>query len=156
MEYFCQQVEGWSNFKDIYDRGLREAPTHAVVVGTADDLRSHALLDFPPHAASFVGRLEPRQTAELIAGSGPVVGNDSGLAYAVGTPTVILFGPTPDRTLGPMPHALVFRAGLEGEPCWFDRRFEPSAQRIKCLRGLDSGHAAAEAALLFPVLEAHA
>ncbi|HEY3835436.1 MAG TPA: glycosyltransferase family 9 protein [Bryobacteraceae bacterium] len=112
------------------------------VVGTADDLYTAdgASLAFPPQVRNFVGKLSLRQTAELIAGAALVVANDTGLAYvaaAVGTPTVILFGPTPDRSLGPLPaHVTSLRHGLPCEPCWFGSRFGPCNRRIDCLRSL--------------------
>jgi ADP-heptose:LPS heptosyltransferase len=66
-----------------------------------------------------------------------VVGNDSGLSHmaaAVGTPTVMLFGPTSHLSLGQLPpHVKVLRTGLECEPCWFRARFQACAAQIHCL-----------------------
>jgi ADP-heptose:LPS heptosyltransferase len=113
-----------------------------VVVGTVDDLRQSdgARLKFPAHVRSFVGKLSLRETAELMAAAGVVVGNDSGLSHiaaAVGTPTVMLFGPTPDASLGPMPqNVIVLRAGLPCEPCWFQDRFRACGRKIECLSRL--------------------
>jgi ADP-heptose:LPS heptosyltransferase len=115
------------------------------VVGTADDLRRRdgVPLHFPPHVRSLVGRLELRRLAELLAGCGTVVANDSGighLAAALGCPTFLIFGPTPDRTLGRLgPNVTILRAGLACEPCWFGDRFGSCAGRIACLAGLDPG-----------------
>jgi len=112
------------------------------VVGTTDDLQRHDKmpLRFTAHVKTFVDRLTLRETAELIASAGAVVANDTGLAYvsaAVGTPTLILFGPTPDVTLGRLPaNVRVLRTGLTCEPCWFGRRFQTCAGRIDCLRRL--------------------
>ena len=112
------------------------------VVGTTDDLQRHdkTPLRFGPHVKTFVDRLTLRETAELIASAGAVVANDTGLAYvsaAVGTPTLILFGPTPDAALGRLPaNVRVIRTGLNCEPCWFGRRFQECARRIDCLRQL--------------------
>jgi ADP-heptose:LPS heptosyltransferase len=121
---------------------LAEALPDVAVVGTADDLRQsdRTLLKFPSHARSFVDRLTLRQTAELMASAGVVVGNDSGLSHvaaAVGTPCVMIFGPTPHQVLGELPpHVTVVRRGLECEPCWFRSRFRACARRIDCLREL--------------------
>jgi ADP-heptose:LPS heptosyltransferase len=110
------------------------------VVGTADDLRSYdgRPLQFGSHVKTFVGRLSLRETAELLASAGTVVANDTGLAYvsaAVGTPTLILFGPTPHLTLGRLPpNVCVLRSGLTCEPCWFSHRFYTCAGRIDCLQ----------------------
>ena len=114
----------------------------AAMVGTADDCfyADGVKLSLPPHVHNFAGRLPLRQTAELLASASLVVANDTGLAYvaaAVGTPTVILFGPTPDRSLGPLPaHVTVLRSGLACEPCWFGARFAACNCRIDCLRDL--------------------
>jgi hypothetical protein len=125
-----------------YFAELAAAFSDVVVVGTPDDLRQHnnALMNFPPHVRSLVGQLSLRETAETMAAAGVVVGNDSGLSHvaaAVGTPTVMLFGPTPHASLGPMPqNAKVLRAGLPCEPCWFRNRFQACAGRIDCLASL--------------------
>lgn len=127
----------WPHFPALAGRFERIA-----VIGTADDLVSadSGTLSFPSHARVLAGKLSLRQTAEFIASAGVVVANDSGLGHvsiAVGTPTVMLFGPTPDRSLGPFPpHAVVLRSGLPCEPCWFGRRFEACARRIDCLQEL--------------------
>lgn len=129
------------------------------VVGTADDLAQSARgpLVFPPLAHNFIGRLSLRETAELMAGAGLVIANDRGLAHvaaAIGVPTMILFGPTPDRTLGPMPpNVTVLRSGLPCEPCWFGRRFEKCRKNIDCLRNLDPGHVASMALRLTQPVE---
>ncbi len=113
-----------------------------VAVGTSNDLRDAEgnALRFPPHVRSLVDQLTLRETAEAMAAAGAVVGNDSGLSHvagALGTPTLILFGPTPDKTLGPLPaNVRVMRAGLDCEPCWFGRKFAQCDKRIDCLRQL--------------------
>jgi heptosyltransferase I len=70
-----------------------------------------------------------------------VVANDSGLAHvaaAVGTPTLMIFGPTPHATLSRLPsNVKVLRAGLPCEPCWFGgARFRACDRRIECLGAL--------------------
>ena len=119
---------------------LAELLPEVAVVGTADDLfdADGKPVCFPAHIQNLVDRLSLRETAEAIAGAGLVVANDTGLAWvaaAVGTPTVVIFGPTPDRSLGPLPpHVRVVRSGLECEPCWFTARFEQCGRSIDCLR----------------------
>lgn len=120
------------------------------VVGTADDLRRRdgSGFAFPSHVRSFAGKLSLRETAELLAAAGAFAGNDSGLSHiaaAVGTPAVMLFGPTPHVSLGPLPpNVRVLRRGLACEPCWFRERFRACARRIECLAGLDVQTVAAE------------
>lgn len=125
----------WPYFSQLAER-FRDV----VVVGTIEDLydSDKQLLLFPGHARSFIGSLTLRETAELLASAGVVVGNDSGLSHlaaATGTSTVMVFGPTPHQTLGRFPpNVTVVRAGLPCEPCWFGSRFEACASRISCLQ----------------------
>ena len=127
----------WPYFPELAERFEDVA-----VVGTADDLRCYdgTAFQFPRHVRLFIDALTLRETAELLATAGAVVGNDSGLSHvaaAVGTPTVMLFGPTPHRSLGQFPpNVKVLRAGLECEPCWFGARFQACAMQIHCLRQL--------------------
>jgi ADP-heptose:LPS heptosyltransferase len=124
----------WPHFPELAD-----AFENVAVVGTADDLWRYngEQMRFSPHVKMFVNQLTLRQTAELLAGAGAVVANDTGLAYvaaAVGTPTLILFGPTPHKSLGYLPpNVRVLRAGLACEPCWFQARFRACKGRIDCL-----------------------
>jgi hypothetical protein len=125
-----------------YFAELAAAFDDLVVLGTPDDLRRNdgSAMNFSSHVRSLVGTLTLRETAEAMAAAGVVVGNDSGLSHvaaAVGTPTVMLFGPTPHESLGPMlPNVKVLRAGLPCEPCWFRNRFRACAGRIDCLAAL--------------------
>jgi ADP-heptose:LPS heptosyltransferase len=124
----------WPHYPELADEFEDVA-----VVGTADDLWRYngEQMRFSPDVKMFVNQLTLRQTAELLAGAGAVVANDTGLAYvaaAVGTPTLILFGPTPDKSLGNFPpNVRVLRTGLACEPCWFQARFHACAGRIDCL-----------------------
>jgi ADP-heptose:LPS heptosyltransferase len=127
----------WPYYSELADRF-----DDVAVVGTSDDLCQFdgKSTGFSPHVKSFVDRLTLRETAEVIAAAGAFVGNDSGLSHiaaAVGTPTVMIFGPTPDRTLGRFPpNVRVLRRGSACEPCWFDARFRACAGRIDCLADL--------------------
>jgi ADP-heptose:LPS heptosyltransferase len=119
---------------------LAERFEDIAIVGTADDLHGNdgKPVQFPQHARLFIDTLTLRETAELLAAAGAVVGNDSGLSHiavAVGTPTVMLFGPTPHLSLGQLPpNAKVLRTGLACEPCWFTQRFRACSRQIDCLR----------------------
>jgi heptosyltransferase-2 len=125
-----------------YFPALAERFRDVAVVGTGDDLRHHGggAMRFPARVRTFVDQLTLRETAELIAAAGVVVANDSGLAHvsaAVGTPTVMLFGPTDHGCLGPLPPpATVLRAGLPCEPCWTAAPLVACARRIDCLRAV--------------------
>lgn len=125
--YFCELAE---RFEDV------------VIVGTADDLRRSdgTEIEFPSHVRLLTDRLTLRETAEALAAAGAVAGNDSGLSHvaaAVGTPVLMLFGPTPHLTLGQLPpNVRVLRANLACEPCWFGSRFHACESRIDCLRAI--------------------
>jgi ADP-heptose:LPS heptosyltransferase len=125
-----------------------------VVVGTADDLAQNdgRAMNFPRHVRSLVGKVSLRETAEVMAAAGVVVGNDSGLSHvaaAVGAPTVMLFGPTPHATLGSMPpNVRILRAGLRCEPCWFRDRFRACGGRIDCLGSISVQRVAREVLML--------
>jgi ADP-heptose:LPS heptosyltransferase len=124
----------WPYYSELADEFADVA-----VVATADDLRRYSgnRIQFGPHVKTFVDRLTLRETAGLLAAVGAVVANDTELAYvsaAVGTPTLILFGPTPHEGLGQLPpNVRVLRTGLQCEPCWFNGRFRACAGRIDCL-----------------------
>jgi ADP-heptose:LPS heptosyltransferase len=119
---------------------LAEAFENVVVVGTLDDLNRFdgSTMRFPAHARSLVGHLSLRQTASVLAGAATVVANDSGLGHvaaAVGAPTVLLFGPTPDAALGRFPsNVRILRAGLPCEPCWHAKPLSACGGRVDCLQ----------------------
>jgi ADP-heptose:LPS heptosyltransferase len=119
----------WPHFAELA-RGLSDV----AVVGTPDDI---GVNDFPSHARSFVGQLTLRQTAELMAAAGAVVANDSGLAHiaaAVGTPTLMLFGPTPSQTLGRFPpHVSILSLAMKCQPCWYTAPLRACGRRVDCL-----------------------
>jgi ADP-heptose:LPS heptosyltransferase len=128
---------------------LAEMFDDVVVVGTPDDMRGAdgRATHFPAHVRSLVGALSLRETVSVLGAAGAVVANDSGLGHAAGaagTPTILLFGPTPDRTLGRLPpNVRVMRAGLPCEPCWFAHRFAACAGRLDCLGRLTPEEVAA-------------
>jgi ADP-heptose:LPS heptosyltransferase len=125
-----------------------------VTVGTEDDLvdADGTTFTFSPHVRSFIGMLSLKDTAVVLGNAAVVVANDSGLGHlagALGVPTILLFGPTPDQTLGPLPeNVIVIRRGLNCEPCWFGPRFRACAGRIDCLHEIDAPSVARNVARL--------
>lgn len=121
---------------------LAAAFDDVAIIGTNDDLIRFdgTLTNMPGRVRSLVGRLSLRETASVLAGAAAVVANDCGLGHlagALGAPTVLLFGPTPHRTLGPLPpNVRVLSAGLPCAPCWFGARFRACRRRINCLHEL--------------------
>jgi hypothetical protein len=138
---------------------LAERFPDVVVVGTADDLRAFggAAFGFPAHVRSLAGRLTLRETASVLASAGAVVANDSGLGHlagATGVPTLLLFGPTSDRVLGPFPpNVSVLRAGLPCEPCWTTARLRACRARVDCLRSLGVAHVEREIRTMMGTLD---
>lgn len=116
-----------------------------VVAGTEDDSTCHwgRRWNWPAHARVMLGRLSLRETAEMLAASGVVVANDTGLAYiaaAVGTPVVILYGPTPAAELGALPpYVRQVRPNLACAPCWRTARLQACGGRLTCLEEISVG-----------------
>ncbi|MDQ3820616.1 MAG: glycosyltransferase family 9 protein [Acidobacteriota bacterium] len=118
---------------------LAEKFAEVIVVGTADDLKSlnGATGEFPRQAQLLAGKLTLKETAEVMAAAALVIGNDSGLCHvaaALGTPTIMIFGPTPHRTLGQFPpNVLVLSKSYPCQPCWFTARLHACQGRVDCL-----------------------
>lgn len=135
----------WPHFAALAERFADVA-----VVGTEEDLTdaAGARIRLPGHVRSLVGRLTLRETAEAMSAAGVVVANDSGLGHvagATGAQTVLLFGPTSERVLGPFPsNVTVLRAGLPCEPCWTRARLRACGGRVDCLRALTADGVEAE------------
>jgi ADP-heptose:LPS heptosyltransferase len=74
-----------------------------------------------PAAAVLAGRTDLRGLAALVSGAGRVACGDTGVAHlatAFGTPSVVLFGPTPPALWGPPPEGphRVLWTGRRGDP----------------------------------------
>ncbi|WP_067489022.1 glycosyltransferase family 9 protein [Nocardia ignorata] len=75
-----------------------------------------------PPSAVYAGRTDLAELAAIVADAALVVCGDTGvghLATAFGTPSVLLFGPTPPRVWGPPPDArshITLWAGVVGDP----------------------------------------
>jgi ADP-heptose:LPS heptosyltransferase len=146
----------WPHFEALAERFVDVA-----VVGTADDLRRFdgTPMRFPEHVRCFIDQLTLRETAELMAASALVIGNDSGLSHvaaAVGVATLMLFGPTDHHCLGRLPlNVTVLRAGLPCEPCWKSAPLAACRRRIDCLAQLavDRVERAARAMMTIPAEE---
>ncbi|WP_246124013.1 glycosyltransferase family 9 protein [Nocardia bhagyanarayanae] len=102
------------------------ADGHRVVItGTRDEIplaNSVARQAGLPPSAVYAGRTDLAQLAALVAEAALVVCGDTGvghLATAFGTPSVLLFGPTPPHRWGPPPAAkehVALWAGDVGDP----------------------------------------
>jgi ADP-heptose:LPS heptosyltransferase len=79
-----------------------------------------------PAAAVLAGSTDLTGLARLVAAAGSVVCGDTGVAHlatALGTPSVVLFGPTSPAEWGPPPRSRRHRA------LWTGRRGDPHAER---------------------------
>lgn len=113
------------------------------VIGTENDLWRFdgSRLHFSENVTSFIGRLSLRKVAALLASAAVVVANDSGLGHmagALGADTILIFGPTSNRSLGALPpNVTVLRSGLSCEPCWPRAPLRACGRRIDCLQSID-------------------
>ncbi len=87
----------------------------------------------------LAGDLSIRETAALIAQAGLFIGGDSGLAHlavALGTPTVVLFGPSDHRKWGVAgPRNAIVRRDLACSPC-FIFGYHKFCHSISCMTGI--------------------
>jgi ADP-heptose:LPS heptosyltransferase len=106
-------------------RALRDRGEQVVVTGSqmerhlADAVVASAGL---PRRHNLAGRTDLLGLAGLVAGARRVLSADTGIAHlatAFGTPSVVLFGPTPPAEWGPPPdrpqHVVLYRGG-RGDP----------------------------------------
>jgi ADP-heptose:LPS heptosyltransferase len=105
-------------------RAEREAGRDVLVTGGPAEVklaRTVAELAGLADSAVLAGRTSLVRLAEVVAAAGRVVCGDTGVAHlatAVGTPSVVLFGPVPPEYWGPPPdpkHRALW-AGLTGDP----------------------------------------
>jgi ADP-heptose:LPS heptosyltransferase len=135
---------------------LAERGWFVAVLGGADAVAAGAALAAALPAGQrldLAGRTTLAQAAGVLARAGLAVGADTGvlhLAFAVGTPTVTLFGPGRPRKWGPPGRAhRHVRLGLPCSPCVVQGRQPPCPIEVACMRDLDvASVTAAIAALL--------
>jgi ADP-heptose:LPS heptosyltransferase len=105
-------------------RAERRGGRRVLVTGSGDERRlALGVADAAgvPHADVLAGRTDLLELAALVAAAGRVVCGDTGVAHlasAFGTPSVLLFGPTPPAEWGPPrdPRHRVLWAGRTGDP----------------------------------------
>ncbi|MGW4714249.1 glycosyltransferase family 9 protein [Nocardia sp. NPDC004260] len=106
-------------------RALGADGHRVVITGSRDEMRlANAVAEkagLPPSAV-YAGRTDLTELAALVADAALVVCGDTGvghLATAFGTPSVVLFGPTPPHRWGPPANAerhIALWAGTVGDP----------------------------------------
>jgi ADP-heptose:LPS heptosyltransferase len=116
-------------------------------VDLAEEVRRGAGL---PTGAVLAGRTDLARLAAQVAAARLVVCGDTGVAHlasAFGTPSVLLFGPTPPSRWGPPaagPHTVLWHGDGQGDP--WGTAVDPALARIEVGEVLE----AAEAALRAP------
>jgi ADP-heptose:LPS heptosyltransferase len=99
------------------------------LTGTEDEAplaSSVAAMAGLPSSAVLAGRTDVAQLAALVSAAGLVLSADTGVAHlatAMGTPSVVLFGPVSPAEWGPPPERSIHRA------IWAGRIGEPQADR---------------------------
>jgi ADP-heptose:LPS heptosyltransferase len=106
-------------------RAERAAGRRVLITGSAEELGLAAAVAEAagvPDGDVLAGRTDLRVLAAVVAAAGRVLCGDTGVAHlatAFGTPSVLLFGPTPPQEWGPPPdrrqHVVLHRGGC-GDP----------------------------------------
>jgi ADP-heptose:LPS heptosyltransferase len=118
----------WRRFAAVA-RHERAAGRAVVVTGSPGEralARRLAAAAGLPDAAVLAGRTSLLELASAVATAGRVVCGDTGvghLATALGTPSVVLFGPVPPAEWGPPPDP-------RHRPVWRGRRGDPHAETL--------------------------
>jgi ADP-heptose:LPS heptosyltransferase len=102
--------------REVFLTGSEEERDLCRAVARAADLADDRVL---------AGRTDLLELTALVAAAGAVACGDTGVAHlasALGTPSVILFGPTPPRRWGPPPLPI-------HRPLWTGREGDPHAER---------------------------
>ena len=116
---------GIENYAALNDRLQEELGANVVLLGAQEEVeisdRIRALSRHKP--IDLAGKTTLGQAAAVLAEARIMVSNDMGLAHvapAVGTETIIIFGPTNHVMTRPFsPRAEIIRAGVECSPCMF-------------------------------------
>jgi len=97
---------------------------------------------------NYAGRTSLRQFIELVANCELMLTNDSGamhVAYAIGTPSVTVFGPTDHIGTGPVgEHARIVREPVECAPC----KLRECPIDHRCMKRISASQVAQEALVL--------
>ncbi len=110
-------------FAEVSDHLQLETGGVSVILGAADerDVAADLIASAHGEVIDLTGRTSLSQASAILAASDLFISNDMGLAHlaaAVGTPTLVIFGPTDHVTTRPFAeHAAVIREDVECSPC---------------------------------------
>jgi len=125
----------WPYFAQLARQILDKYPQAGIaIIGTAEDKIDGNMLT-GNRVTDLRSRLSLSETAWVLKNSTVVVGNDCGpmhIADAVGTPAVVIFGPSSELKNSPRHKSVYISAELECRPCEFDSTIE-SCRDPKCM-----------------------
>jgi lipopolysaccharide heptosyltransferase II len=110
-------------FAALADRLVRQAGVAILATGDASEAEVGSKLSRLMHSPliNLIGRFDLLELAALISQSALVVANDSSVAHlaaAVGTPVIVLFGPTDPDYCAPRGRGVdIIRAEIDCSPC---------------------------------------
>ena len=110
-------------FARLADRLATEINSNIVLVGSAEDRSVSTLVSGLTNCSpvDLCGKTTVSEAAAILASSDLLISNDMGLAHlapAVGTPTIVIFGPTNENTTRPFSaKADIIRKVVECSPC---------------------------------------
>ena len=131
-------------FAQLCDRFIEDLGANVIIVGGSEEIELGrdiaSLMVKKPICAA--GKLSLLQTVEIVGRSRLFVGNDSGLmhiAAAIGTPTVVIFGPTDpikNRPLGNPDIVQILTSRLACSPCYRDGEVSCIYDEYRCLEDI--------------------
>ncbi|MFN9922342.1 MAG: glycosyltransferase family 9 protein [Acidobacteriota bacterium] len=131
----------------------REKNFSVALFGSPEEAPIVAEVERLIHAAAipvenFAGRTSLRDFIQLVASCSLMLTNDSGamhVSYAVGTPSLTIFGPTDHIGTGPVgPHARILRQPVDCSPC----KLRECPIDHRCMSAISPAQVAQEALIL--------
>ncbi len=128
----------WPHYPRLAEKLIEEGYA-VVLIGGQSEAKKFRPEEWPRQVQNFMGRLNLQETASLIERCDVVVANDSGPAHvaaALGTPTLVLFGPTKmskNIPLGDKVKAVTM--DLECSPCQHTERWD-ACDNWRCMNEL--------------------
>ncbi|MCL0042440.1 lipopolysaccharide heptosyltransferase II [Thermodesulfovibrionales bacterium] len=144
-------------FAAVADRFMADTQGSVVIFGSknetdmAEEIEKAIKRDRTSHLLNLAGKTSLRGLSSLISECDLFVTNDSGpmhIAYAVGTPTVAIFGSTDPEQTGPVGiRNKVLRADIACSPC-FSRTCKDN--NMKCMHAITSADVYSEISDIIP------
>ena len=150
--YRAWPVEHW---RDLLTELADTRGENVVLIGgKAEEAYFRLLEPLPAGVVSLAGRTTLPELMAVLAGARALITTDTGpshLAAAVGTPVLVVFGPSDHRKTGPFATAdndvRILRAGLPCSPCVFTGELERCPEN-RCMKLVTPDHVLDELATL--------